>query len=151
MKRGLKKTFNTALLAGALYLLPIIGFSQSPEDSEKKEKTKMAQGRAIVAPKAFDHPSYAKVRFVNNEIGKDTTFYANHMGVIKYKIPVDLNKKNTKYNLFISPGYNKQELGRNEKGEDFVPYERKLSFKKGQNDFKILDKSNLEKKVADSK
>ena len=157
IKRGLKKGI-TKILIGELCLLPLTGISQSEytknldKDKNTKDNYEIVVGRAIVSPKNnFDHKSYAKVRFVNNELNKDTTFHANHMGVIKYKIPVDLNKKNTKYNLFISQGYDNHKLGGNEKGEDFIPY--KTTFVVGgSNGLDILREENtLEKKVSDTK
>lgn len=154
IKRGLKKTFNTTLLAGALYLLPITGFSQSlgqsSENIENNKKNKndyttKIEGRAIVSPKNnFDHKSYAKVRFVNNELNKDTTFYANHMGIVNYSLPLEEEKDSTRYNVYIFPGDKKE-------SDDFVPYKTIFSAGKGKNGLDLLENENSQKRKQKNK
>lgn len=149
IKRGLKKGIYTSILAGVLYLLPVgDALGQSPRNSledkgnqDIENDISKAEGRAIVSPEnEFDHKPYAEVRFVNDNLNKDTTFYADHMGIVSYSLPVQEGKDSTRYKVHAFPGDKKE-------SDDFVPYKTSFSVEEGKNDLDALSKKSRKSKL----
>ena len=149
-KRGLGKIIGTGIIAGMLFLnvnQSLGQYHKNPSKNDKRNDIINAEGRAIISPEnEFDHKPYAKVIFVNPKTKKDITFYANHMGIVNYSLPIQEDKDSTRYDVYITPGKNKE--------ENFTSYNTGFVVKKENNGLTILskeEKNSLERKVAGSK